>query len=154
LQEAGGINLYGFVQNNPVNLIDPYGLSWAGKIVNLGVRGMKTLGRVTFKRAVKEAKSGEDIIAKNRKTAQEIARKMGNGKKPIHDRPHGPVNEGYRPHYHAHDRKGGHIFYSILAFAGSLLDPFDAEALANPEEDSDGNGIPDYLEVNNTSACE
>ena len=26
LQEAGGLNLYGFVQNNPVNLVDPYGL--------------------------------------------------------------------------------------------------------------------------------
>jgi RHS repeat-associated protein len=28
LQEAGGINLYGFVQNNPVNYFDPYGLSF------------------------------------------------------------------------------------------------------------------------------
>jgi len=26
LEEAGGINLYGFVQNNPVNFVDPWGL--------------------------------------------------------------------------------------------------------------------------------
>jgi uncharacterized protein RhaS with RHS repeats len=28
LGEAGGINLYGFVQNNPVNYLDPLGLSY------------------------------------------------------------------------------------------------------------------------------
>jgi uncharacterized protein RhaS with RHS repeats len=37
IREAGGINLYGFVQNNPVNWVDPYGLdaatTTAGRIV-------------------------------------------------------------------------------------------------------------------------
>jgi RHS repeat-associated protein len=28
--EAGGINLYGFVGNGPINGVDPYGLSWLG----------------------------------------------------------------------------------------------------------------------------
>jgi RHS repeat-associated protein len=29
IQEAGGINLYGFVGNSPVNNVDPYGLYWS-----------------------------------------------------------------------------------------------------------------------------
>lgn len=33
LGEAGGINLYGFIQNNPVNLVDPYGLRSLGDIL-------------------------------------------------------------------------------------------------------------------------
>jgi RHS repeat-associated protein len=40
LGEAGGINLYGFVGNNPVNFVDPWGLwTWQGeaKYVSGGV---------------------------------------------------------------------------------------------------------------------
>jgi RHS repeat-associated protein len=42
LQEAGGINLYGFVQNNPVNYFDPYGLFHFGKRPLAGMSFMIT----------------------------------------------------------------------------------------------------------------
>jgi RHS repeat-associated protein len=34
--EAGGINLYGFVGNNPLNFVDPYGLAWYDYIPGIG----------------------------------------------------------------------------------------------------------------------
>ena len=49
LQKAGGLNLYGFVLNNPVNKIAPYGLS-----------GWDTLFRFVSKRIGK--KIGKEII--------------------------------------------------------------------------------------------
>jgi hypothetical protein len=33
LKEAGGLNLYGFVQNNPINWFDPEGLAGSGRPV-------------------------------------------------------------------------------------------------------------------------
>ena len=35
LEEIGGLNLYGFVQNNPQKYVDPYGLNWISIIRNL-----------------------------------------------------------------------------------------------------------------------
>jgi RHS repeat-associated protein len=32
IEEFGGLNLYGFVVNNPLNWVDPYGLSWTDYI--------------------------------------------------------------------------------------------------------------------------
>jgi len=41
IQEAGGLNLYGYVGNNPVILVDPYGLSFWGRVGN-GFTGAAT----------------------------------------------------------------------------------------------------------------
>lgn len=37
------------------------------------------------------------------------------------------------------------------AFLLDMLDPFDAEALYNEDEDLDGNGIPDWMDEYNQS---
>jgi len=44
-------NLYGYVLNDPVNLIDPEGLSWLGPIKWVGKKFLKWIGK----------KSGKDI---------------------------------------------------------------------------------------------
>jgi len=36
IEELGGINLYGFVGNDPINFVDPYGLAWYDWADNLG----------------------------------------------------------------------------------------------------------------------
>ncbi|MBT3010992.1 MAG: hypothetical protein KME41_04630 [Candidatus Thiodiazotropha sp. (ex Lucina pensylvanica)] len=57
--------------------------------------------------ATDTVKSGGDVIAKDKSTAQDIATKAGDGKPPVHDKGH----RGGRNHYHPSGRSGGHVFY-------------------------------------------
>ena len=47
IEEKGGVNLYGFVGNNPVNLFDPFGLkSWKDQDpLNIAIRGAQLFGQ-------------------------------------------------------------------------------------------------------------
>jgi RHS repeat-associated protein len=117
---AGDVNLYRTVFNAPTVYTDPSGESIFGKgvvkIVRLLKRGMKVIARnIGFDDAVRAVREGEDVLAPTRKMAHDIAKKAGGGRPPVHDPPHGPVHEGYRPHYHAAGRPEGfgHVFYEI-----------------------------------------
>jgi len=135
LGEAGGINLYGFVGNNPVNFYDPYGLSAIGaikkalKLVHKHVGGPLPKGQ--------PGKYG---------SPQRGTSKKGYRLDPAHPDT-APGSPESKPHINWWDftegkkGKGGRwgaeeIITGIVAFGGSLLDPFDAIAgeLADDEE--------------------
>jgi len=126
-------NRYSYVMNNPVNMTDPDGRQWVGKVVEIGIKGFKTIFKnVPPDDLARAVKSGEDVMVPSRKAARGLGEKISDGKPPVHDPPHGAVEDGYRPHYHAHGRpKGwGHIFYGI---AMAVIPGFDADA-AGPGE--------------------
>ena len=115
IEEKGGINLYGFVHNDALGNIDPMGESLAGKLCTLGAKGVrrvyKGLMGESIKDAAKAVKKGEDIIASSRNSAKEIAKAAGDGQQPIHEIDHKTGS----PHYHPHDRSGGHVLYGAAA---------------------------------------
>ncbi len=110
-----GPNVYSYVLNDPVNSVDPLGLHVIGKIVKLGVRGMKVMRRgLNFNEAVAAARAGDDILCKSRRVAKEVAEELGGGKRPQHHTaPRRPGTEDYRPHYHPAGGKQ-HIFSSLF----------------------------------------
>jgi RHS repeat-associated protein len=148
---AGGMNLYIYVLNNPVNFVDPEGLSPAGWVIKLTKSGFKKLSSLGSSAAARQARrQGQNVLAPNRQAAKAIERgAFGGAEDVLRHKGHDLADRAKgMPHFQT-PRKRGHTFWGgVLGFLVSLLDPFDAISgeLANPEEDADGNGIPDYLE--------
>lgn len=106
IAESGGINLYGYVANNPVNLWDPTGESAIGKVLVYGIKGANKLRKWVGKsEAIGLLKEGEDIACKTRNGARDVAKGASEkGKKPIFEVDNATGN----PHYHPNPRTGGH----------------------------------------------
>jgi hypothetical protein len=122
-----------------VNYIDPYGL------VHIGFVNM--LRNMADKSVRKTIRSLEKKILKHEEALKDPAQQLA---KRHHEHELRVFKEQQKLAKEEAARRG--LGVGILAFLGSLLDPFGAEALANPEADMDGNGIPDYLEQN-TDPC-
>jgi uncharacterized protein RhaS with RHS repeats len=115
---AGGLNLYGYANGDPLGLSDPFGLCpGCGKIIRLLVRGGNTVGERVLKKNVPSERlsdllnEGEDLLVGSGSQARDIARQAGGGRSPVGPESH----RAGRPHYHRFDRQGGHIFYSAAS---------------------------------------
>lgn len=108
-----GINTYSYVDSNPLNFVDPEGLSEI-KIIKLCIKGYKVIRNASFRDAVTAARNGEDVLATSHSEAKQIARAASKGKRLLSDPAHKP-EKGQMPHYHPNPKTGSHVFYSIAA---------------------------------------
>jgi hypothetical protein len=88
--------------------------------VELTKTGWKVIERnLNFDEAVEAAKEGFDVVAKDKKTAREIAEAAAEGsgvcpkRDPAHFRTAGP---DAKPHYHPLGEGSNHIFYNLIPF--------------------------------------
>ena len=119
------MNLYAYVGNDPVNLLDPWGekaFAWTVKLVKGGVKKIKELA--DKKQAVDAAKRGQDILTTTRQRSSQVsAAASRRGRAGRRDQGHvlrdGSGEKG-RPHYHV-EGQSNHIFWATVASAATSV---------------------------------
>lgn len=81
----------------------------------------RVLARVdSIEALVDAAAAGDDVAARTRSTANEVARRVGRDI-PVYDGPKRVTKGVYQGHYHDARRRGGHIFGGKFAGSGRIL---------------------------------
>lgn len=124
-------NLYRYVENDPVNQVDPFGLGKAKIVIRVlrwvfGGGGRGRLGRaggtLSEGQAIRSVRGEGSVILKGgsdearRQVAKQIAEKASSEGRAVHNAPHGP---GQNPHYHPAVGGGqglGHVLYGLTGY--------------------------------------
>jgi RHS repeat-associated protein len=140
VERPQAFNRYTYVDNNPLNRIDPDGRAGRGigRIIEIVKRGpfykrVKTdVDADELKVAVSD---GEDIVS-TRDAMNDMATELSGGRTPIY---HEPKADGQMGHYHVVDEHGkkakgfGHLFHwgvgfaSMLPYVGTVVDIMTAD---------------------------
>jgi hypothetical protein len=116
------------VQNDPINLVDPDGLSPVGWIIKLTKTGYKKVCSLGSSAAARTARrQGENVLARDRQMAKAIEKSSFGGQDMMrhtgHELPDGSIGG---PHFQTSGRYGHTFWGGVFGLLGGLLDPFDA----------------------------
>ena len=119
IAEEGGANLYGLLDNNPVDEVDVLGMGKAkvvGYVVRRTAKGLQKIVPVfTHKEAARLFRKSTDLLVKTKGDAFKIAKIAIDRKNLLRHKPHKlPTGGKGSPHFQDDKLAGSHIFWSAM----------------------------------------